>query len=175
MQVLDTLTPEQCVFDYGGFTSMFVNEQLRHQHLEREADIQEHKLRVQGIDSAMDRTFAQPFTVWRGESLPQAPRVGEVVCEAAYLSTSLLRKVGEDFANERVGIAALWQISVPAFYPHVDVAAVSTKVDPGHCLLARREQEVLIHRGSRRLVEALAISGPKPFMDSHLLVQARLI
>lgn len=172
------MSPAECVFEYGGFSSGFVNGYLRGASARRWTQqnrpelIAEAQVLVRGIDAAMNSCFPHAFEVWRGErSGDGAPlQVGQLVRDNGYLSTSLFREIAEEFAHGDV--PHLWQIHVPAEVAHADVAALSSAVDADHCLLARGEQEILIHRKSLRRVDRIThVDLPRPY----LIVEATIV
>lgn len=145
--------PEKCVHDYAGTASRFVNDVLSGRRTDLMEGQRQHVAHMtRSIDSLMAPADLA-FPVWRGENHDgQLPAPGDMVQFEHYLSTSLMRHVGEEFAIKGDHRPRLWRIDVTPSAWMIDVAANTCALYPdSENLLVRGEQEILLAR--RTLIE----------------------
>jgi hypothetical protein len=150
------MNPAECLYAYQGTLSSYINDNLRDGPWHEIA-----KIEVPHLTSSIDQLVkpsTEPMTLWRGVGLDpegRLPQVGDIVSDAAYLSTSLAREIAETFAPRRYSMPALWRIEARAGTGMIDVEQVCVELWPNNSGMAKREQERLLARGTELVIEQI--------------------
>ena len=144
---------EAALSEYSDMGYKVTNEMMRNGQLEAGTGDDEE---IDAIQSAIDKnTIDKEAVVFRGITSPKAianvkkMAIGETFTDHAFVSTSLVRSVGQGFATTRSGKGGM-EI-------HISVPAGSHAVG-----LAGGEGELLFGANSTFRLDALDTSGPKP-------------
>lgn len=149
-----TQAEQQAIANYTGYGTMGqgyvqMNRVLRGQQVIRGANRATHNEQVALLDSAIAKAppLANEQTVYRAFADPPPVSVGTVLEDAGFMSTSATRTLPESWAGTHGDI---WEIKLPAGTRALDLNA-NVRAD----LLNPREQEILLGRGSRLVVESV--------------------